>query len=270
MLRAAKIPEHSVHLEIRSRLRYAFEHATDAIVSVQAAVGSDQRVLRESLVTEPAVDIVQDPADERGERRFRARFSGEVEIRYEATVDNGTRALLTPDLRIRALRDLPASALQYLTPSRYCPSDLFGRFVQREFSRLEEGAQVMAALDWIHENVDYVHGVSHAQTTARETFIDRAGVCRDFTHLGITFCRALGVPARAVSAYALNLDPPDFHAVFEVFLEDAWYLADVTRLAETQGLVRIGIGRDAADIAFLSTAGPCACIDQEVSVQPLA
>jgi transglutaminase superfamily protein len=70
-------------------------------------------------------------------------------------------------------------------------------------------------LEWIHRNVDYVAGVSNAETTAERTFVDRAGVCRDFTHLGITFARALGIPARAVSAYALQLDPPDFRAIFD-------------------------------------------------------
>ena len=73
----------------------------------------------------------------------------------------------------------------------------------------------MAILEWIHRNLDYVAGVSDAETTAERTFVDRAGVCRDFTHLGITLARALGIPARAVSAYALQLDPPDFHAIWK-------------------------------------------------------
>lgn len=77
----------------------------------------------------------------------------------------------------------------------------------------------MAILEWINRNVDYVSGVSSVETTAERTFVDRAGVCRNFAHLGITFARALGIPARAVSAYALDLNPPDFHAVFEVYLE---------------------------------------------------
>ena len=258
-----------MQLNVRSRLRYAFDNPTDAIVSVQAAVAGDQRILAESLIIMPPVPIKQDPADDRGERRFRGRFEGQVEIHYEATVDNGQRADLIPDLRIRNVLDLPAPVLQYDTPSRFCPSDLFARFTKREFGQLDGGARILAVLEWIYHNVDYVHGISNAQTSARETFVDRAGVCRDFTHLAITFCRALGVPARAVSAYALDLQPPDFHAVFEVFLEDNWYLVDATRLAVPQGLVRIGVGRDAADIAFLTTAGPCVCIEQEVRVMRL-
>ena len=253
-------------LSVRSELIYLFEKPTDAIVSVQAAWSPDQFVLSEWLTLDPALPIIQDQPDPRGERRFRARLEGEVRIVYEAVVDNHDRPALTPDLRTRDLIDLPADTLQYLTPSRYCPSDLFARFAQREFGGLQGGAQILSVLDWIYTHLDYEHGISNAQTTARETFVDRAGVCRDFTHMGITLCRALGVPARAVSAYALNLEPPDFHAVFEAYLEDGWYLVDPTRLADPKALVRIGVGRDAADIAFLSTNGPCELKEQSVSV----
>jgi hypothetical protein len=116
------------------------------------------------------------------------------------------------------------------------------------------------------DNVDYVAGVSNAETTAERTFDDRAGVCRDFTHLGITFARALGIPARAVSAYALQLDPPDFHAIFEVYIENDWWLIDPTRLAPIEGIVRIGSGRDASDIAFLTSDQQCQAIRQTVEL----
>jgi transglutaminase-like putative cysteine protease len=85
----------------------------------------------------------------------------------------------------------------------------------------------------------------------------RIGVCRDFAHLGMALCRALGIPARYVSAYAWRLDPPDFHAVFEAFLNGpsgaGWYLFDPTRMSSPDGLVRIGIGRDAAEVAFCTS-----------------
>jgi len=91
--------------------------------------------------------------------------------------------------------------------------------------------RALAIVAWIAANVDYRFGVSGSETTAARTFIDRAGVCRDFTHLGITLCRAAGIPARAVSAYADQLRPPDFHAVFEVWLSGGWWLIDPTGLA---------------------------------------
>jgi transglutaminase-like putative cysteine protease len=126
----------------------------------------------------------------------------------------------------------PIEVLLFLFPSRFCPSDKFMRFAQREFASAGDGvARVMAILQWIHRNVDYLAGVSDAQTTVEQTFVDRAGACRDFTHLGVTLSRALGIPARAVSAYALQLDPPDFHAIFEVYIASGWWLIDRTRLA---------------------------------------
>ncbi|WP_275186026.1 transglutaminase family protein [Bradyrhizobium sp. CSA112] len=124
----------------------------------------------------------------------------------------------------------------------------------------------MSISDWIHRNVDYVSGVSNAETTAERTFIDRAGVCRDFAHLGITLARALGIPARAVSAYALQLDPHDFHAVFEVHLENSWWLIDATQLAPIEGIIRIGSGRDASDIAFLTSDRQCQVLRQTIEV----
>lgn len=256
-----------MHLNVRAELLFDFPAGTQAIVSVQAAHSPDQIVVSESLVLTPATGIVQDFPDERGERRFRASFNGETRIAYEAVVDNGQRIAIPASARRSEWVSLPQSVLQYMTPSRYCPSDRFLLFANREFGGYADGgAQVLAVLDWIHAHVDYVPGVSDAETTAEGTFVDRAGVCRDFSHLGITLCRALSIPARAVSAYAWKLDPPDFHAVFEVYLDGGWWLVDPTRLAPIDGLVRIGIGRDAADIAFLTTTGPCQSLSQSVTV----
>ena len=90
---------------------------------------------------------------------------------------------------------------------------------------------------------------------ASETLIQRSGVCRDFAHLGIAFCRAIGVPARYVTCYAHGLVPGDFHAVFEAWLDGRWWLFDPTRQADLDGLVRIGVGRDAAEVAFSTLFG---------------
>ena len=85
--------------------------------------------------------------------------------------------------------------------------------------------------------------------------LQRTGVCRDYAHLSITFCRAMGIPARYVAGYAVNLHPPDFHGFFEAYLGDDWYLFDATGLAAVSGFVRIGVGRDAADLAFSTRIG---------------
>ncbi len=264
---AQDIPGGPMKLEVAATLTYGFDSDTQVIAAIEAAQSADQTILSESLIISPGTALVRDLHPETGERRFRAALSGQVEIRYRALVDNGTREPLGPGARQHDWSELPQEVLPYLLPSRFSPSDEFMCFAQREFCSIQGGgARILAVLDWLHEHLDYVHGVSHAQTTAQHTFIDRAGVCRDFTHLGIALTRALNIPARAVSAYALDLDPPDFHAVFEVYLDGRWWLVDPTRLAPIEGMVRIATGRDAADIAFLTSQFNCQCLAQTITV----
>ena len=255
-------------LRVRSELVYRFDPPTDAIYQIQVADWPGQTVLSETLTVSPQVELHEDKDTEFGARTLRAHLEGEVALTYEAVVDNGVLKGLPPGVTQHDWSELPAEVLTYLWPSRYCPSDQFGRFVQREFGETTGGERVLAILDWITRHVDYEHGVSDSETTAARTFIDRAGVCRDFTHLGITLCRASGIPARAVSAYAHQLTPPDFHAIFEVWLSNGWWLVDPTGLAPIEGLVRIACGRDAADIAFLSTQGACEMVRQSITAEP--
>jgi transglutaminase-like putative cysteine protease len=134
------------------------------------------------------------------------------------------------------------------------------RFAHSTFGNLRAGYhRVNGICNWIREYVEYQSGVSDSLTSAFDTVTERAGVCRDFAHLAIALCRALGIPARYVSAYAWRLAPPDFHAVIEAYLQGpsgiGWYLFDPTRMSAPDGLVRIGTGRDAADVAFCSPYG---------------
>jgi transglutaminase-like putative cysteine protease len=255
-----------VRLSIKAELVYRFAEATQVIANIEASHTGDQVILSESLDIQPPTKILSDKTPY-GDRSIRASLSGEVTIRYLAEVENNLRQLLPRAGRQHLWSDLPSEVLPFLLPSRFCPSDKFMRFAQREFGAAGDGvARIMAVLDWIHRNVDYASGVSNAETTAERTFVDRAGVCRDFTHLGITLARALGIPARAVSAYALQLDPPDFHAIFEVYLENGWWLIDPTRLAPIEGIVRIGSGRGASDIAFLTSDKQCQVLRQTIAV----
>jgi len=253
-------------LSIKAELVYSFSDATQIIANLEAAHTSDQVILSESLGVQPPVRLLSDKSPS-GDRRIRASLSGEVAISYLAVVENNLRQLLPQTGRQHLWSDLPSDVLPFLLPSRFCPSDKFMRFAQREFGSAGDGvARIMAVLEWIYRNVDYVSGVSNAETTAERTFVDRAGVCRDFTHLGITLVRALGIPARAVSAYALDLNPPDFHAIFEVYIENGWWLIDPTRLAPIEGIIRIGSGRDASDIAFLTSDKQCQVLRQTIEV----
>ncbi len=118
----------------------------------------------------------------------------------------------------------------------------------------ERGPGLGAAIaSWVFERLAYEPGSSGPLDTAVDTLVANAGVCRDFAHVTIALCRALGVPARLVAVYAPGLSPMDFHAVVEVRVGHEWEVLDPTRLAPRTSLVRIATGRDAADTAFATT-----------------
>lgn len=157
-------------LSIAAELVYNFANDTQVIANLEASRTSDQIILSESLDIHPPAEILSDTAPQ-GDRRIRAVLSGDVSIRYSAVVENNLRQLLPQLGRQHLWSDLPSDVLPFLLPSRFCPSDKFMRFAQREFAGAGDGAaQVMAILEWVHRNVDYVPGVSNAETTAERTF----------------------------------------------------------------------------------------------------
>jgi transglutaminase-like putative cysteine protease len=252
---------------VAADLTYQFAGPSEVLLLLEAATGRDQQVLAESLVmsTNPHVTRLDDP--EAGERRVVFLAQDTVQIQYNAEIDVAERDTRLAGAAGVAIEEMPATALRHLRPSRYCPSDRFERFVNREFGGSVGGDRVEAILAWIAKHLDYVAGVSDAATTSLDTFVDRAGVCRDFTHLAISLCRASQIPARAVSAYGWQLEPPDMHAVLEVFVGGKWRLADPTGKVEPRGLVRVATGRDAADIAFMSIFGQAQLIAQSFTIQ---
>ena len=251
-------------IRVSAELVYRFDPPTDAIYKIQVAHWPGQTILEESLETTPAIDFIENQDEEFGARTLRAHLSGEVALTYRAVVDNGVLKGLPPVTVQHDWGELPAEVLTYLWPSRYCPSDQFGRFAERTFGGTVGGDRVLKILDWIKAEIDYEPGASDSETTAARTFIDRAGVCRDFTHMGITLCRASGIPARAVSAFAHPLNPPDFHAIFEAYLGGRWVLFDPSGMAPVHEVARLATGRDAKDVAFATIFGPA----RMVSISP--
>jgi transglutaminase-like putative cysteine protease len=155
--------------------------------------------------------------------------------------------------------------LTYLNPSRYCESDLLARFAFEEFGQLYPGySRVQAICNWVFEQLDYTPGSTTATTTAADVLLQRTRVCRGYAHLAIALCRGIGIPARYVAGYAVDLQPPDFHGFMEAFLEGNWYLFDPTRLTSILGLVRIGSGRDAADVSVATITGNVLLTQQAV------
>jgi len=256
--------------EAHASLTYLFNGACETLALVEPARTAEQDVRWENLALLPAVEIQRRDDARTGERAFIFTGVGQVRLDYRAHVDVDRRPDDLAGAAPSAIRDLPREALCDLRPSRYCPSDRFERFVGREFGGLPAGDKAAAILAWIRDHVDYRADVSDAGTTALDTFADRAGVCRDFTHLAISLFRAADIPARAVSAYAWELDPPDLHAVVEVYLGDRWRLVDPTGKATADRLIRVATGRDAADIAFLSIFGEAELVEQSFAVRRLA
>jgi len=193
--------------------------------------------------------------------------SGRLLVDYSATV--AVNRLLTDYRSLAQIppRELPGETVQYLFASRYCPSDRFHTFVQAEFSGLAGGQLVGALRDWIADHLTYTPGSSDSTTSAVDTFVSRQGICRDYAHLLISLARAADIPARIASVYACGVDPPDFHAVAEVFLGGEWHLVDATGMADEGLMAKIGVGRDAADVAFLTIFGNGTMNAQSVSVE---
>ena len=171
---------------------------------------------------------------------------GVLAVDYQATIDGcGAPAAATP-----------ADYVIYARPSRYAESDLLAAVARDEFAGLSAGPELLAAVcAWVAAKLSYVPGSSGPTDGAVQALLRRQGVCRDYAHLVVALLRALDVPARMASAYAPGLRPMDFHAVAEVIVDGYWRVADATRLAPRAGLVKIAPGRDAADVAFLSTYG---------------
>ncbi|MGD0394563.1 MAG: transglutaminase family protein [Acidimicrobiales bacterium] len=187
--------------------------------------------------------------------------AGSMTVSYRSELDtvalptgrNPGRAAATPDGGPWN-RDADLLRLIYLRSSRYCPSDHLVGFGVAEFGTASTVRdRVEAITDWIRGRVGYVAGSSSVHDSAEDTLLTGMGTCRDFAHLGVALCRAVGIPARFAAVYAPGLSPMDFHAVFEArHLDGRWYAYDATDLAPRQSMVRIVTGRDAADAAFAS------------------
>lgn len=246
-----------MRFSIDCELDYDVAADTTLMLNVEAQRGGRQQILAETLTLPGGVLAEAHEVPETGNRYRRLILPvGSHHIAYHADVETRPAVDDVSDVGEIPVSHLPFDVMPHLYPSRYCQSDKLGRFAWRQFGDIASGHEKVEAIcNWIYDNVDYLEGSSDTSTSAYDTFTLRAGVCRDFAHLGITFARALGIPARFVSAYALDLVPQDFHAVFEAYLGGRWYLFDATRLCPIDGIVRIAVGRDAADSAFATYFG---------------
>ncbi|AXS39743.1 transglutaminase family protein [Breoghania sp. L-A4] len=253
-------------LDLHVHLAYRLARPTDLLLQIEAADLADQKVLSTSLDTSDVSHFVRVAAEDGLGERIWLRAEEEFHCDYSARIDVDRPTLDISALDAVAPHLLPGDTVRYLMPSRYCPSDEFQTFAAAEFGHLEGGARIAAMRDWINGAFSYVPGASNAQTTALDSFVQRQGICRDFAHVLITLARASTIPARFASVYAPGVSPPDFHAVAEVYLDGTWHLVDATGMAPADTIARIGVGPDAANVAFLSAFGQVTFVEQSVSV----
>jgi len=255
---------------VSCELEYAIKFPTTLILSIHAQRNASQTVLEEQFTVEPRLKPTEFSPDG-SDNRFLRLETGKhkkVSIGYRAAVECDYTTYAAGSVEATPVAELSAAAIPYLSPSRYCQSDRLGRLAWDLFGKIENPhAKVVAIADWIHENVEYVRGTTDSVTSAYDTVTQRTGVCRAFSHLAIALCRALNIPARYFTGYAYELQPPDFHACFECFIGGTWVVFDATRLAHLNGLVRIGTGRDAADVAVASIFGSARCTRIAVDCQ---
>jgi transglutaminase-like putative cysteine protease len=258
-------------ISIGSTLTYDVQQSTVFLFKITAARTAHQNIQNEQLTFDPQLTVEQCEIGLEGNRLHRVRVEPcQLRVAYQASVDLTPQMELPSDVGESPVAEMSPEVLTYMNPSRYCESDLLAKFAFEEFGQVARGfGRVKTICDWVYEHLDYVPGSTTSLTTAADVLLQRTGVCRDFAHLAIALCRGVGIPARYVSGYAVDLQPPDYHGFMEAFLDGHWYLFDPTRLASTQGLVRIGVGRDAADVAFCTLTGSATLIDKTVQASYL-
>jgi len=256
-----------MRLQIDVRLEYRLHAPCDLLFAVEVAQLPDQRLVEDRLTVRGTGPLAPVAGEEGIGRRTWAQGEGLVTAGYVATVEVERAPTILCGLAADPLPRLPAGVTAHLWPSRYCDSDRFEPYVRRRFGHLAGGDKVQAIAEWVQAEMRYVPGASDASTMAGHSFTRREGVCRDYAHLLIAMVRAADIPARMVGAYALGVDPPDFHAVAEVWLDGRWHLVDATGMADLSSLVRIGVGRDATDVSFLTVFGTAELVSQSVRVE---
>ena len=221
-------------------------------------------VVPDHLMTDPAVPLV---AYRDGFGNWCSRIvapRGEIRIFADGVVrDSALMDDVAPEAQQVALQDLPEETLVFLLGSRYCETDRLSADAWRLFGHTPPGwARVQAICDFVHQRIQFGYQFARATKTAYEVYNERAGVCRDYAHLAVTFCRCMNIPARYCTGYLGDIGvtpvpgPMDFSGWFDVYLGGRWYTFDARNNVPRIGRVLMARGRDAADVAMVTTFGP--------------
>jgi len=204
--------------------------------------------------------------------------AGRMVISTRLTVhDSGAADPVWPDARQNPVETLPDDALVWLLGSRYCDTDRLGDFAWAQFGQGQTGwHRVQAICDFVHNHIAFGYEHARATRTAAEALAEQRGVCRDYAHLAVALCRCVNIPARYCTGYLgdIGIPPPygpmDFAAWFEVLLDGAWHTFDARNNTPRIGRILMARGRDATDVALVTTFGPCTLAEFSVFTDQIA
>jgi transglutaminase-like putative cysteine protease len=251
---------------IKAGYEFVFQVETPSLMLMMVALHPDREhtVRRHSgMIIEPYIPF-EEFSDVYG-NRCRRIFApaGRLRLWDDMVVeDSGFPDPVAPWARQLPAQELPSETLLYLLSSRYCEVDRLMEAAWGLFSGAPEGwGRVQAVCNWVNANVRFDHQAARPTKTAYDVFVERAGVCRDFAHLALAFCRCLCIPARYATGYLGDFgvtplaSPMDFSGWFEVYLGGRWYTFDARHNVPRIGRILMARGRDAADVAMTTSFG---------------
>lgn len=242
----------TAHLDITAQqdaeMIFLMAVARSGSLTSQDDAGPDSGITDESLTVrhesgEPDVTVYTDDHGTQVHRIWAPKGSLTVSYQATASVDQAPT------------EPTPVELMKYSRPSRYCQSDVLAASAYDLFHTYQGLDLIDAVEAWVYTRIAYVSGSTGPTDGASDIMLTRQGVCRDYAHLVIALLRARDIPARFAAVYAPGLNPMDFHAVVEAYVDGSWHLIDATRLAPRESMVRIATGRDAADTAFMTSSG---------------
>jgi len=254
-----------MQIRVGYELIYTFTQPTPMLLALNVHYSrASDIVMPDHMVCTPSIPIVS----------YRDTFGnwcnrivapqGRIRIASTGIVnDTGAPDLVWPNAEQVTVQGLPDEVLVYLLGSRYCETDRLAEIAWGLFKETPTGwGRVQAICDFVHQHITFGYAHARSTKTAWDVFSERKGVCRDYAHLAITFCRCMNIPARYCTGYLgdIGVPPPystmDFAAWFEAYLGGCWYVFDPRNNTPRIGRILIARGRDAADVAIATTFGP--------------
>ena len=266
------VPREALALTVGCRFGLESSQHAETILQVAPSPGPGIAIRSERWETDASHHCYIDDYGNRCERFALSAGSSHVSYLAQVVIDQ-PEDLIELDTPETPVALLPDEVLSFVMPSRFCQPDELGHEAWQRFGQMDAGwSRVQAIVDYVHEHLEFLPGSSNPWTTAADVNRAGQGVCRDFAHLAISFCRAMNIPARYVFGYIPDIGVPvdgemDFAAWFEAYLDGRWHTFDARNNTPRVGRVIVGRGRDAVDVALITSFGPLTLTSFEVRAQ---